>query len=46
MLCRTKEDAQIHMLAGIGDKLLPRTFKTVQDAFITLQQALINLQAL
>jgi hypothetical protein len=29
MLRRTKEDAQIYMLAGIGDKLLPETFKTV-----------------
>jgi hypothetical protein len=46
MLRRTKENTQIHMLAGIRDKLLPKTFKTVQDAFITLQQALINLQAL
>jgi hypothetical protein len=46
MLRRTKEDAQIHMLAGIRDKLLPRTFETVQDALVTLRQALINLQAL
>jgi hypothetical protein len=29
MLRRTKEDAHIHMLAGIGDELLPGTFKTV-----------------
>jgi hypothetical protein len=29
MLRRTKEDAQIHMLASIGDKLLSGTFKTV-----------------
>jgi hypothetical protein len=36
MLCRTKEDAQIHMLASIGDELLPGTFETVQDALITL----------
>jgi hypothetical protein len=34
------------MLTGIRDKLLPRTFETVQDAFITLQQALVNPQAL
>jgi hypothetical protein len=46
MLRRTKEDAQIHMLASIGDKLLPRTFKTVQDALVTLRQALVNPQAL
>ena len=29
MLRYTKRDAQIHMLAGIGHELLPRTFKTV-----------------
>jgi hypothetical protein len=29
MLRCTKGDAQIHMLAGIGDKLLPGTFETV-----------------
>jgi hypothetical protein len=46
MLRRTKEDAQIHMFVSIRDKLLPRTFKTVQNAFVTLQQALVNLQAL
>jgi hypothetical protein len=46
MLCRIKGDAQIHMLTGIGDKLLPKTFETVQDAFVSLQQALVNLQAL
>jgi hypothetical protein len=46
MLRYTKENTQIHMLAGIEDKLLPRTFKTVQDALVTLQQALVNLQAL
>jgi hypothetical protein len=46
MLRCTKEDAQIHMLAGIGDELLPRTFETVQDAFVTLRQALVNPQAL
>jgi hypothetical protein len=46
MLRRTKGDAQIHMLAGIGDELLPRTFETVQDAFVTLRQALVNPQAL
>jgi hypothetical protein len=46
MLRRTKEDAQIHMLAGIGDELLPGTFETVQDALVSLQQALVNPQAL
>jgi hypothetical protein len=46
MLRRTKEDTQIHMLAGIGDELLPRTFETVQDALVSLQQALVNPQAL
>jgi hypothetical protein len=46
MLRRTKEDTQIHMFAGIEDKLLPRTFKTVQDAFVFLRQALINPQVL
>jgi hypothetical protein len=34
------------MLAGIEDELLPKTFKTVQDALVTLQQALVNPQAL
>jgi hypothetical protein len=46
MLRRTKKGAQIHMLAGIRDKLLPRTFKTVQDALVSLRQALVNPQAL
>jgi hypothetical protein len=46
MLRRTKGDAQIHMLAGIGDKLLPGTFETVQDALVSLRQALVNPQAL
>jgi hypothetical protein len=46
MLRRTKGDAQIHMLAGIEDELLPGTFETVQDALVTLQQALVNPQAL
>jgi hypothetical protein len=46
MLRRTKGDAQIHMLAGIRDKLLPGTFKTVQDALVSLRQALVNPQAL
>jgi hypothetical protein len=46
MLRRTKGDAQIYMLAGMGDKLLPGTFKTVQDALVTLRQALVNPQAL
>jgi hypothetical protein len=46
MLRRTKGDAQIHMLAGIGDELLPGTFETVQDALVTLRQALVNPQAL
>jgi hypothetical protein len=46
MLRRTKGDAQIHMLAGIGDELLPRTFETVQDALVSLRQALVNPQAL
>jgi hypothetical protein len=46
MLRRTKEDAQIHMLVSMRDKLLPRTFETVQDALVMLQQALVNLQAL
>jgi hypothetical protein len=46
MLRRTKGDAQIHMLAGMGDELLPGTFETVQDALVTLQQALVNPQAL
>jgi hypothetical protein len=45
MLRRTKRDTQIHMLAGIEDKLLPRTFETVQDALVTLRQALVNPQA-
>jgi hypothetical protein len=34
------------MNAGIGDKLLPRTFETVQNAFVNLRQALVNPQAL
>jgi hypothetical protein len=34
------------MLAGIGDELLPGTFETVQDALVTLWQALVNPQAL
>jgi hypothetical protein len=46
MLRCTKEDAQIHMLASIRDKLLFKTFETVQNAFITLRQALVNPQAL
>jgi hypothetical protein len=46
MLRCTKGDAQIHMLAGIKDKLLPGTFETVQDAFVSLRQALVNPQAL
>jgi hypothetical protein len=46
MLRYTKGDAQIHMLASIKDKLLPRTFETVQDALVSLQQALVNPQAL
>jgi hypothetical protein len=40
MLRRTKGDTQIHMLASIRDELLPRTFETVQDALVTLRQAL------
>jgi hypothetical protein len=46
MLRRTKGDAQIHMLAGMGDELLPGTFETVQDALVSLRQALVNPQAL
>jgi hypothetical protein len=36
MLYYTKKDAQIYILVSIKDKLLPKTFKTVQDAFVTL----------
>jgi hypothetical protein len=43
MLRRTQGDAQVHMIAGITDKLLPSFFELAQDALATLQQALVNL---
>ena len=46
MLRRTRGNAQIHMIAGMKDELLPGFFETAQDALATLQQALINPQAL
>jgi hypothetical protein len=46
MLSRTSGDAQVHMNTGIKDKLLPRFFRTVQDALVCLQQALTNPYAL
>jgi hypothetical protein len=41
----TRGDAQIYMIAGMKDKLLPGFFKSAQDALATLQQALVNPQA-
>ena len=34
------------MIAGIKDELLPSFFETAKDALATLQQALVNPQAL
>jgi hypothetical protein len=36
MLSRTSGDAQVHINAGIKNKLLPRFFRTVQDTLVCL----------
>lgn len=45
MLRRTRGDAQVHMIAGMKDELLPGYFWTAQDAMNSLRQALVNPQA-
>jgi len=45
MLRRTRGNAQIHIIAGMKDELLPGYFETAQDAMDSLRQALVNPQA-
>ena len=45
MLCRTRGDAQVYIIAGMKNELLPGFFEIAQNALATLQQALVNSQA-
>ena len=45
MLRRTWGNAQIHIIAGMKDELLPGYFETAQNAMDSLRQALVNPQA-
>jgi hypothetical protein len=46
MLRRTRGDVQVYIIVKMKDKLLSSFFESAQDVLATLQQALVNLQAL